>query len=364
MKLLDRLVLKDLVPMFGVGVGMFFALWFAGDPVVLASRYLAQGVGLMIILHILLLKIPVILALTFPMGMLFAVLIGYGRMSSDSEVVAAYAGGIPFLRIAAPAAWLGLAASIFGFIITDRMATSATAQLSDITDSVAGRAGSNTPIDPEPLRDHGVLLAMVHIEKGIDPRSGMLRAVTITYYSPAGRPTTILHAATARWEGDWKAWQLEDVDIVQMSPLSHSTCPQLMTRAIQDTPELLAMLERDPASLSFAQLRWQVRQLIAEGKGHAVDARKSELQMWRIVALPLASLVFAVVGAPLGLRPQRSARFAGWGLAILIIFGYYVLYTVTGSMATGGSLSPLLGAFAPDIVGAGIGAALVWRAAT
>ncbi len=55
MKLLDKLVLKDLIPMFGVGIGMFSSLWFAGGPILEASKYLSQGFAVMIVLHLLIL---------------------------------------------------------------------------------------------------------------------------------------------------------------------------------------------------------------------------------------------------------------------------------------------------------------------
>ena len=90
--------------------------------------------------------------------------------------------------------------------------------------------------------------------------------------------------------------------------------------------------------------------------------RSAETDLWSKLALPFSALVFTVIGAPLGLRPQRSSKITGWFLAILIIFGYYVLYTTMGYAARGGGLPPILAAFLPDIIGLALGGALVWRA--
>ena len=102
MKLLDKLVLKDLIPLFAIGVALFTGIWFAADPVIVASRYLSEGVPLPLVLHVVGMYLPPILALTLPMGMLLAVLLGFGRLSGDSEAVAIFAGGIPFARSPPP----------------------------------------------------------------------------------------------------------------------------------------------------------------------------------------------------------------------------------------------------------------------
>jgi lipopolysaccharide export system permease protein len=366
MKLLDKLVLKDLLPMFLVGVGLFFSLYFAGDPVLLASRLLAEGWALRIVLALILLKIPIILALIFPMGMLFAVLIGFGRLSADSEAVAAFAAGVPFLRIVAPAMLLGVIASGIGYVLSDQGSTWATRRFNDIYANA-----SNAPADTDNVIDLGPsrpgethkLEAVVHIEHGIDARTGMLRDVTITLFNPPGTPAQILHAKYAKWLGAVTNWELIDVEVDNLKPFMSRSYSARMRADLTESPDVIAFLATDASSFSFQDLRREIARLRSEGAGHKEDIRKAELQMWRIIALPLASLVFAVIGAPLGLRPQRTAKLTGWGLAILIIFGYYVMYTVTGSLADGGSMSPILGAFAPDIAGLVVGAALLVRAA-
>jgi lipopolysaccharide export system permease protein len=363
MKMLDKLVLKDLIPMFGVGIGMFTSLWFAGGPILEASRYLSQGFAVMIVLHLLLLNIPVVLALTFPMAMLLSVLLGFGRLSADSEAVATYAAGIPFLRVAAPAAVLGLVASLAGFILNDYVAAQASHRIADLkTNSFKERSESAQPIDLPPLRQGDVLVATAHVEKGIDLNTGMLLDVTVTTYDKMGNPSAVVHAERARWLGD-KVWELQNVTINHLGPMpNYVRCSVAKSYELVQTPEMMAFLQRDPSTLTFSELQRQVRGLRAGGAANNDQVRKAEHQMWSIIALPCASLVFAVIGAPLGLRPQRSAKFTGWWLAILIIFSYYVMYTVMKSMASGGTMSPMLAAFLPDLIGLAVGAALVLKA--
>ena len=83
--------------------------------------------------------------------------------------------------------------------------------------------------------------------------------------------------------------------------------------------------------------------------------------MYQRVTIPMASLVFAVIGTPLGLQPQRSSSSIGLGLSIIIIFIYYTIMTLTTAIGQGGVISPFLAAWVPNIVGLLVGAYLMRR---
>ncbi|MBV9848739.1 MAG: LptF/LptG family permease [Armatimonadetes bacterium] len=371
MRLLDKLVLKDLIPWFGMGVAMFTALYFAADPVLVASRYLSAGVPLPVVLHIIGLYLPRVLALTLPMGMLLAVLLGFGRLSGDSEAVAIFAGGIPFLRAAAPAAAMGLVASLVGYVVNDKVTSAANAQIAALQEQIGtivhGAGQTDQPYHFEDRKD-GKLQATVQVEHGIDPRGKdiAVRDVTVTQFNN-GQPVVVFHADRGVWRGG-SSWQLINVTAYYLAgevPYKvagkDGTTEELGLTALEKTPEEMQLLHRDPNTLDFATTRRQIALLRANGTKPA-DVRSAEMDLWSKLAFPFASLVFTVIGAPLGLRPQRSSKYTGYFLAILIIFGYYVLYTTLGNIARGGGVPPALAAFLPDLIGLALGGALVWRA--
>ena len=113
------------------------------------------------------------------------------------------------------------------------------------------------------------------------------------------------------------------------------------TYDLSQTPGSAAFLQRDPGTLDFHDLQRRITELKANGMGNSPDIRDAEVTLWSKGSLPLASLVFTLIGAPLGLRPQRTPRSLGWSLAIAIIAVYYVISTATGSLARGGALPPI-----------------------
>jgi lipopolysaccharide export system permease protein len=378
-KLLDRLVLKDLVPQLLIGIGMFLALFVVVGPLGGASRFLSNGIPFSFILRFVLLNTVSFLGYTFPMGMLLSVLLGFGRLSGDSETVALFAGGIPFIRVAVPAAFLGLLVSGVGYIVNDPIASYADKQLVDLRQSALHQQlDTDKPYDLPPIyTSDGHLQSTVHVEKGIDLKNRTLREVTIVFYNAAERPAMVIYARNAQpFGGDLDGalknytWQLNDVDITtlgQNAQFDH--LPTLNSRkighsALDNTPStlgLMALLHDDPNALPFTELKRAVAQLKAAGLGKDPDVRGADVALWTKIALPLASLVFALVGSPLALRPQRTSKITGWVLSLPIILVYYVLYTIMLSAARGGSCPPALAAFLPDLIGVLVGAGLIWK---
>ena len=80
------------------------------------------------------------------------------------------------------------------------------------------------------------------------------------------------------------------------------------------------------------------------------------------MTIPAASFVFALIGTPLGLQPQRSSSSIGLGISIIIIFIYYTIMTITTALGQGGAIPPLLAAWTPNIIGIIVGALLIRRA--
>ena len=96
-------------------------------------------------------------------------------------------------------------------------------------------------------------------------------------------------------------------------------------------------------------------------KAAYTNSNKLEMEMYQRFTIPLASFVFALVGAPLGLQKQRSSSSIGFGISILIIFIYYGVMTFAGALGKGGALPTWMAAMIPDTLGIIAGLYLNWR---
>ncbi|HWR38261.1 MAG TPA: LptF/LptG family permease, partial [Patescibacteria group bacterium] len=89
---------------------------------------------------------------------------------------------------------------------------------------------------------------------------------------------------------------------------------------------------------------------------------KYEVELHQRLAIPMASFVFALIGTPLGLSPNRSSSSIGLGLSIVIIFIYYTVMTITTALGQGGALPAAFSAWAPNLVGILAGLYLIRKA--
>ena len=109
----------------------------------------------------------------------------------------------------------------------------------------------------------------------------------------------------------------------------------------------LVLLAVDPEALGAA-LKWE-------------PSRRGERFPHLYGALPLAALVFGLLGAPLGIRNHRAGNATGFGLAIAIIFLYFLLTNVMAIAAQGGLVPSYVASFLPVLIGLVTAIVLVQR---
>src|SRR5260370_4660410 len=100
--ILDRYVAREVLGPFGLGVLLLTFALVTGRLLKLTEMVVNHGVTLATVGSLIGFIMPAFLELTFPMAVLLGVLMGFGRMSGDRELIAARACGISLYRLAVP----------------------------------------------------------------------------------------------------------------------------------------------------------------------------------------------------------------------------------------------------------------------
>lgn len=373
MKLVDRQVLRELIGPFLFGVAAFTAVFFAGSVLLKLTQELMNGMPLVTAIEIIVLSLPSIVFYTLPMSTLLAVLMGVGRLSGESEVVALFAGGISFYRIALPIIGMGLVVSGFSVLLNEAIAPRANARATDLRSAVFKSA--STSEQPFTLEDTSTNSRII-VKGGMDKEKGILRNVSILQFDMHNRPALLLYAGRAEWAGltdpkKFYRWKLYDGYSLMMNPadplsIGTYTFRDTQTREIEirKTPAELSMFQNlTPEQMSFGQLSKMVKYVKAYPDRPMDKIRQLDVDRWNKIAVPLTSLIFAMLAAPLGIRPHRSSSSVGLGLSILVIFLYWIVGRYTWSLAVQGNIAPAVGAFAPNLIGIIAAFVLLRRAA-
>ena len=126
---------------------------------------------------------------------------------------------------------------------------------------------------------------------------------------------------------------------------------------ITQKPSKVSASQKKPDEMTIRELREQISLL----DQNAVNTNKMKVEMYNRFAMPLASLVCAIVGAPLGMQKQRGSSSIGFGISVVVIFIYYTIMTLGNALGNGGKIPPYIAAFLPDIVCGIAGICLVYR---
>lgn len=380
MRIVDRLIWTELMGPFVTGMFMFLAMVFAAGSLFQAADWIVQGIPPAQVGKLVLYSLPSIITQTFPMAMLLSGLLGFGQLSSNREAVALFAAGVNFMRMSRVVLIMGFAVSVAAFLWNDYVVPPASTAFWDLKTEVFRHIQkSDKPLYFNKERKDGKgLEEAISIQGGYDAKERILKHVTITVYSndPArlGQPEVLLYCDRARpvddsgvnwtyYKGysitiapDPKTGRVEDsmpitFDVIQTSPQTPSIGKRF--------DDVLRADITDPDRKSFHELEKEIRQDKQRGK----DTRSNEVNLYGKIALPLASFIFGIVGAALGLTTKRGAgKTVGFGMAIAIVFLYWVFYHSMFVVGKNGGMPPLLASFLADMVGAVVAVFLAFRA--
>lgn len=360
-RLLDRYVWKELVPPFAIGVAVFTFFLIVDRIYQLTNLVITKNVPFQLVLSLLVFLLPAFLSLTLPMALLVAVLLVCGRLAGDLEVAALKAAGVSPLRLFRPfvatavlvtvlIGWLTLVVvpwsigafqqQLFKILqsraatgITERTFTSAFGQFVVYVDEVS----------PSQLALHGIVLSDERDPQRsriVVAREGRLltdeanRRITLRFLDGA---ITEAEAADPR-RFRHTAFSLYDMTLPIGSPLAAGSK--------DDKPE---------KEMSLRRLGETARDL--ESKAQITSPYYVE--MHKRFALPMAALVFVLVGFPLGIRSQRGGRAVALASSFVIVVAYYILFTALEGMALSRRLPAALAIWLPNLLFSALGVILL-----
>jgi len=354
------------------GVAMFTVMIMAGSFLFEFTKYLTEGIPPGDVLQLAGLVMPGIMAKTFPMAVLLAGLLAFGRLSSDSEIVAIKAAGTSVARIMLPVAAFGFVVTVMTFIIDEQFVPNATRQAVDLRSRIDNKLNGRAAQDvshAEYDSKSGKLVAS-YWAKDFNFTNRTLKGVIITVYDNNEMPTVYFHVKEMAFTSA-QDWAMQGVSLTaakkpgsegqifsKIDALSPADAPHLTA-----TPEeLLAKILHDLDALPMVVMGEQIEKL-KNAPVQTTNLREQvanlEYGYWNKVALPLAALIFGLVGAPLGIRSHRVPASAGYWIAVIIIVAYLVLSRVMAIAAQGGRFPAFAASFLPIAIGLVVAGVLI-----
>lgn len=383
MKIVDRYLLRELAVPFLLGIGIFTSILLIVRILKLVELVVNRGVPFLQMVRIFSYILPAFLEVTLPMALLLAILVAFGRLSSDSEIIALRASGFSLYRLLAPVAGFALAAAILTFFLSVyarpwgngllrtglydivRARASAGIKPKVFNDDFAGLVLYVDEIEPPGNRLFGIVVSDQRGEERTEPSASPRRGAA-GFDSSAAVNTVYAHSGILYSHPDEDVLTLRLLDggifsVPRKGRGFENTTFQQMDINL-DLRFALAELqarEKDVSELRIAELR----RAIAFKRAHGEPALAERVELHRKLAIPFACLVFAAIGVPLGIQPTRSVHSRSFSLSLVFIFLYYLLLTLGQNLGERGLLHPFMAVWIANVVLAIIAVYLLRRAA-
>lgn len=364
--LLDAYVVKEILPPTGLGLLLFTFVLVLDYISQLMKILVSRGADLTTVIKAFVYLLPSIFSVTIPMAFLLGVLLAFGRMASDSEIVALRASGVSPVRLLRPVIALSLlVGTATFFIVAVALPRANQAYREEMYALILSKARTGvTPrvFNDDLLRDMGMVLYVSDIASG----SGEWRDVFLYDDRDPRKPSVIL-ARRGRLQID-KARKTVALNLQQGAIHSFGSPNAAVYERLdfesRDFPlpfdqffprRPLAKGERE---LSLSELKLMVRDLRSQGKGRKETGR-FEVEYHKKFAIAAAGVVFGLLGLALSLGSRKEARSAAFGLSIAIIFVYYVLITLGERAGDAGAMPALLAMWGANLLLGGAAIALL-----
>ncbi len=358
--LLDRWLFGELLPPLLFAIAAFTVVSLSlGVMFELVRKIVEAGLPLQVAVQVLFLRLPGFLVISFPMAMLMATLLAYSRLSANSELKALRSVGVTTSRMVAPALVLALLMTGLTFLFNDVLVPPAnraaevtlrrslgkaisTEKGKDIIYSRFGQIDS----DEQTVRKKG--LTQLFYAKEF--RQSAMNKVTLLDFSRAGY-TQLLMANKAFWNEREAKWEFLDGRILTISPNGSTTSVQFNRYfyPLGPGPKKVAELPKDANDMNVLQAI-RAQRLYAEA-GNRKESRRMKVRIQEKFTLPMACLVFGLIGSSLGAKPNSTtSRGQGFGISVVLILIYYVLSFGFSSLGVKGTLGPFVAAWSPIFI--------------
>jgi len=363
-KILHRYIFREVGTPFLLGLGIFTFVLLIARILKLIEMVVNRGLPATQILELLGYLMPQFLEVTVPMAMLLAILIAFGRLSADSEMVAMRSSGLSIYQLAPP---------IILFVVLTTILTASLSMYArpwgnrnlqhELWDIARTRASAglkpqvfndefpNMVIYAEHIdsKDDRLLHVMISDERDPDQHNTVFANEGLMISDSKAQTVTLrllngtVYTSSDDGKGDYHTdFETYDVNLDLRESMSG----------------MRAKEEDEPKDMTLPELREAIARKQADGKPYAGEL----VEFHRKFAIPFACVVFGLVGVPLGIGQARAVKSRGFAVSLCVIFIYYILLSTGQGFAEQGRIPAWIGLWLPNFVFGLLGIFLVRRA--
>jgi lipopolysaccharide export system permease protein len=358
MRILRNYILQECILPFIIAISVLTSVFLLGYLPQLANRVINKGVSLIAVTKMFFFYIPILLGYTLPIACLVTVILTFGRMSAENEILAMRASGIYLRKLLAPLFMLGVILSLCVYILNDRVIPQAySAQYGILQDT-----GTQ---NPTALLEAGSFINAFEKYIIFIYRIENERMFGIRIYQPQPNKSTRTIIAQ---EGEFVKVPGQDKLMIKLingtsdepdlkNPNNFYKLNFQNSFITLDLSKKQNKADKKPKAMTLKELETK----ILEYEKMSINTSPLVTEYHRRISWSLTPLLFILLGFPFAVITHKRAKSANLLFALLFAAPYYILSLACQAMATQNTLDPALCMWIPTMIGGLIVIILNWK---
>jgi len=366
-RILDQYVVLEFLNMFGLVLVGFVLLMLVFTVFDLLSDILRNRISFTIVGDYLINLTPLMVYKLSPLAVLIAVLVTFGVLNRNSEIIAIKATGISLYRLVVPIVAIAAILAVSLFLFDEFYLPQANKRQDALRNVIKGKP-AQTVTHPEQNWIFGQPRpgepGRIFYYRFFDADLNEFGNISVFEFDPSTFALTRrIFAAKAVWDGGTSSWHFQNGwqnDIQGDHTSSYRGFTLTSFPEIHEDPGYFNKESLQAQQMNFGQLDRYIGDLRQSG----FDTMKLRVALWQKLAYPLIAVVMAVLAIPFALSMGRRGSLTGIAVAIGVALAYFVIDSLFGALGNVNYLPAALAAWSSDILFGLVGGYLLLRTPT
>lgn len=366
-RILDAYVVLEFLNMFTLVLLGFVLLMLVFTVFDLLGDLLRNHIHLTVVGDYLINLTPFFLYELAPLAVLIGVLVTFGILNRNSEIIAMKATGISLYRLVVPVVSIAAILAVSLFLFDEFYLPQANKRQDALRNVIKGKP-PQTVTHPEQNWIFGEPgphePGRIFYYRFFDPDRDEFANISVFEFDPSTFALTRrIFAATAVWDTGTASWQFQngwENEIQGDHTNGFRAFTQTSFSEIHEDPAYFNKESLQAQQMNFGQLDRYIGDLRQSG----FDTMKLRVALWHKLAYPLVAIVMAVLAIPFALSMGRRGSLTGIAVAIGVALTYFVVENFFSALGNVNYLPAALAAWSSDILFGLVGGYLLLRTPT
>lgn len=350
MTILDKYLTREIIKYLCMVLLSVVGIYLAVDFFQKIDNFMLADLPLSRMLAYFMLKLPLIVSQIMPVCVLLGVLIAFGLMNKNNEIIALKSGGVSVYYLLRPVLVIGIVFSIFLFLLSEAIVPVTISRANAIWLSEVKKKTLLT------YKQNNIWIKgnrSIYYIDYYNPNKNRISGISLNYFDDEFRLIKRVDAKEGIYkEGKWVLFDLMEQVLDGKDEGYKVSFYEEQVAQVDFEPQDLKHLVKKSEEMSVTDLFEYIQDVENEG----YDATTYRVDFHAKIAIPLVCVIMCIIGTGIAVKRRiKEGLSVSIAFGVAMVFLYWVSYSFCLSLGFGGMLPPIIAAWISNVIFACLG---------